>query len=351
MLQLGIEAVERGLVPDGITRWAIRGLCERHLHSTLGTAILPTGPSVEAFIASLRDEPIAPLPHKANEQHYELPPEFFATVLGPRRKYSCCLWQDNGTTLDEAEEAALEETCRRAEIADGQQILELGCGWGSLCLWLAERYPHANITAISNSAPQRHYIESVAAARKLSNLKVYTVDMNAFPTAMEEQSHGPFDRIVSVEMFEHMRNYERLLASIAPYLKPDGKLFVHLFCHRSLAYPFQSEGPTNWMGRYFFSGGMMPSADLLRRFDRDLKVTRHWSWDGRHYQRTAEAWLENLDDRRSDVIPILQSAYGHDDGRRWLHRWRMFFLAVAELFGYSQGEEWFVSHYLLEHAR
>lgn len=348
VLKVGISAVELGYIPDTITRLAIRRLCGQRLLDLRSKRRATTSAIQQAFVESMRTAPIAPVPSKANEQHYELPPEFFAAVLGPHRKYSCCLWPEGPALLCDAEEAALRATCEHADICDGQNILELGCGWGSLSLCMARRYPNSLITAVSNSAPQRQYIEAQANERGLINLRVITADMNQFTPERVSSAEEKFDRVVSVEMFEHMRNYERLLSRIASWLKPTGKLFIHIFCHRELAYPFETEGDANWMGRYFFTGGIMPSADLLRRFDRDLQVTSQWSWDGRHYKRTAEAWLSQLDSRREEVLPILTSAYGKMEARRWFHRWRMFFLAVSELFGYAQGQEWFVSHYLLQ---
>lgn len=351
LLGLGLNAAEIGIVPDRITRIGIRRLCAAHLRVRSSAASICCNPEVEAFIRSMDHEPIALFPQKVNEQHYELPPEFFERILGVHRKYSCCLWLDRTMTLDEAEEAALKETCQHAEIEDGQRILELGCGWGSLSLWMAEQYPSSRITAISNSVAQRRFIEEQIVIRRLNNLRVLTVDMNDFASAPIKRDAIPFDRIVSVEMFEHMRNYRQLLAELSRHLSREGKLFIHIFCHRYLAYPFESDGSENWMGRHFFSGGMMPSADLMRRFDENLRVTRHWLWNGEHYKRTAAAWLDNFDMRQAEILPILQSVYGIDEGRVWFHRWRIFFLAVQELFGYSQGEEWFVSHYLLEQAR
>ncbi len=348
-LGTGIELIERGLMPDAITRFAIRRLCRQRLslaHNTRGSQTASGG---SAFVDSMRSGPIAPVPEKANEQHYELPPEFFALVLGPHRKYSSCYFASEQTNLAEAEEAALMQTCAHAGLADGQDILELGCGWGSLSLWMAKRYRNSRITAVSNSAPQRRFIEAMASSRGLTNLHVITADMNHFTPPVSNVRDGKFDRVVSVEMFEHMRNYEELLGRIADWLRPAGKLFVHIFCHRESTYPFEVEGAANWMGRYFFTGGIMPSVNLLRKFDRDLCVEDQWTWDGRHYQRTCEAWLANLDAHRPDALEILASTYGRSYAHRWLNRWRTFFLSGSELFGYAGGGEWFVAHYLLQH--
>lgn len=342
MIGLGIDAVERGWVPDALTRAAIRSLCRQRLRETCKSRTNVRN-AAAPLVERMRSGPIALVPEKANEQHYEVPPEFFAAVLGPRRKYSCCFYPEAKTSLAAAEEYALAISCERAGLANGQSILELGCGWGSLTLWMAEHYPDSRITAVSNSAPQRGYIEAEAARRGFNNVRVLTADMNDFSAPA-----GSFDRVVSVEMFEHMRNYQQLLERISSWLVPGGKLFIHIFCHRSEAYAFETEGDANWMGRYFFTGGIMPSADLLREFQHHLQLTNQWSWNGTHYQRTSEAWLHNLDRNRREIMPILTSVYGEAEASRWFHRWRMFFLAVAELFGYANGEEWFVSHYLME---
>ena len=343
-MSAGIEAVERGLIPDVMTRAAIRRLCQQRLRESNRGSGNANAASLEfrGLVESMRTGPIAPVPGKPNEQHYELPPEFFAAILGPHRKYSSCYWPMADTSLAEAEAAALEITCQRADLIDGQQILELGCGWGSLSLWLAERYRTSRVTAVSNSVPQRQFIEAEAASRGLTNLRVLTADMNDFTIDLHR-----FDRVVSIEMFEHMRNYELLLERIASWLRPDGRLFVHHFCHRTLAYPYETEGDTNWMGRYFFTGGLMPSEHMLRYFDRHMTVVEQWRWNGTDYQRTSEAWLANLDAHRRQVLPILEATYGRDQARRWFYRWRLFFMAVAELFGYANGGEWFVSHSLL----
>lgn len=342
ILHLGVEAIERGLVPDAVLRWAIRRLCRQRLREENAPPAVDNARS--AFRDSLQSGPIAHVPQRANEQHYELPPEFFAAVLGPHRKYSCCYFESVQSSLAEAEEAALAATVRNAGITNGHDILELGCGWGSLSLWMANHLPDSRITAVSNSVSQRRYLQAVARERRLGNLEVITADMNDFSTRKK------FDRVVSVEMFEHMRNYQELLSRIASWLRPDGSLFVHVFCHRRLSYPFETEGPQNWMGRHFFTGGMMPSDDLLTQFDRSLKVVWQTRWNGQHYERTARAWLANLEANRADVRRILASVHGPTSARRWYHRWRVFFLAVAELFAFAQGTEWYVSHYLLKHS-
>jgi cyclopropane-fatty-acyl-phospholipid synthase len=332
-----LTAAEQGYVPDSFIRRGIRQLCAERLREQSSGGL-----TAQEFAGMMRSGPLAPVPEKANQQHYEVPPEFFQSVLGSRLKYSCCEWDEGVTNLEQAEEAALARTCERAELKNGQEILELGCGWGSLSLWMAEQFPDSEILAVSNSASQRRFIESRAVERGLSNLEVVTCDMNDFSTDQK------FDRVVSIEMFEHMRNYEVLLERIAGWLNPDGKLFVHIFCHQKYGYPFEAKGSADWMAQHFFTGGIMPNFDVFEQFRTDMKLSRSWSWGGTHYEKTANAWLARMDASRDELMPIFESTYGESDSRMWFQRWRIFFMACAELWGYDSGREWFVGHYLLQ---
>ena len=335
-MDLGIELAERGWLPDAVIRAGIRAQLRDRLRTA---AALAQSGEEERFIASLQDGPVAIETDLANEQHYEVPPAFFEQVLGPRMKYSCCLYPGGDESLAEAEAAMLALTCTRAEIADGMRILDLGCGWGSLSLWLAEHYPNAAITAVSNSRDQRRFIEARCARHGFGNVRVLTADINHF------EAPEVYDRVISVEMFEHVRNYPELLSRIRRWLSRDGRLFVHSFCHRARTYPFEREGQGNWRARTFCSGGIMPGYDLLSRFDRDLHIEESWKVNGNHYYATCMQWLAHQDARAEAIRPVLDRAYGPKTGAIWFQRWRMFFLACAELFRFNQGEEWFVAHY------
>jgi cyclopropane-fatty-acyl-phospholipid synthase len=326
---LAIELAERGLVPLGGLRLGVRQLLRQRLRDAA------SGPDVASFARELAASPVALSTDKANQQHYEVPPELFQIALGPRLKYSGAHWPEGVETLEQAEVAMLDLTCERAQLEDAQDVLELGCGWGSLTLHMARRFPNSRITAVSNSTPQRRYIE----ARAPSNVRVITADMNDL--ALSDR----FDRVVSVEMFEHMRNYRELLRRIRGWMRADARLFVHIFCHRAHAYPYETEGAGNWMGRYFFTGGIMPSVDLLPRFDEHLGVEAQWEVDGTHYGRTARAWRENLESRREEAMRVLRETYGERDAARWFQRWRLFFLGCEELFDFRGGSEWLVAHY------
>jgi cyclopropane-fatty-acyl-phospholipid synthase len=333
-----IRAVEATPLPDAVTRAGVEFLVGTRRRS-LASAI----DNDAAFARAMSDHPIAEHTDTANEQHYELPPRFFELTLGPRRKYSCCLYLAGHETLAEAEILALEETIAHAGLADGQTILELGCGWGSLTLFMAERFPRSRIVAVSNSAPQRHHIETLAEAAGLTNLLVVTADMNDF------QSTGTFDRIVSVEMFEHMSNWKALLDRARSWLNPDGRLFLHVFSHRSQPYRFDRSDQTDWIAQHFFTGGIMPSHGLIGHFPDCFEIEEQWRWNGRHYQRTAEQWLDRFDANRAEIDAVLREVYG-DRAKLWRRRWRLFYLATAGLFGHAGGEEWGVSHYRLRPA-
>lgn len=335
-----IRWVEQGRVPDPGIRLGIRRLLRDRLDELRGHDAEAVADLTRFFAKELRVAPLALLPEMANAQHYELPPAFFATVLGPHRKYSACWWPEGTRTLAEAEAAALEVTCDRAGLANGQRILELGCGWGSLTLWMAEHYPQAQITALSNSHSQRAHIRAEAARRGITNVQVITCDINHFDTDQR------FDRVVSVEMFEHLRNWPRAFANVARWLAPEGRFFMHVFTHRGAPYAFVERDASDWMSRYFFSGGMMPSDDLALHCQDDLRLMERWRWDGRHYARTARAWLDNMDQARSTLRPLFEQTYGAENAQLWWTRWRLFFMSVEELFAYDQGQQWWVSHYL-----
>lgn len=321
---------------DPLVRAGIRLACANRLRHERAAWRDPN--QLSQFVEKLAGRGIAEETDAANDQHYGLPPMFFQRVLGKRLKYSCCLWEPGSTTLDEAEEAALKATAEFADLKDGQAILELGCGWGSLSLWMAEHYPSSQIVAVSNSSSQRKFIEERAKERGFSNLTIITQDINGF------EPNRKFDRVVSVEMFEHIRNYPALFGRIATWVNPGARLFIHVFRHKDVAYLFETNGIGNWMGREFFTGGVMPSTALMPAVATPWRLEASRDWDGTHYQKTANAWLENLDANPREVQDAMEWGYGMK-GARWRQRWRIFFMACAELFGYDGGSEWGVTHY------
>ena len=333
--------VESGAAPDFAIRFGVRRLVRQRLAEIDAHDCERAAERRRAFVAMMRSSPIALVPELANQQHYEVPAEFFRWVLGPHRKYSCGYWPERVGSLAEAEAAALEQVASRAGLQDGMSVLDLGCGWGSFLLWAARRYPSSQFLGVSNSRSQQEFIVAEASRRQLTNVRVMVADMNSFEPAER------FNRIVSVEMFEHMRNYGELFARIARWLEPDGQFFMHIFTHRSVPYEFVDRGAADWMSRHFFAGGIMPSEDLPLYFQRDLALLDRWHSSGTHYAKTAEAWLANMDGHRDEILPVLAVTYGAENAARWWTRWRIFFIACAELFGFARGQEWGVSHYLL----
>ncbi|MCF3651227.1 SAM-dependent methyltransferase [Synoicihabitans lomoniglobus] len=325
--------LERNLLPDFALRFGIRRLLGQRLAEEADY-------DAAAYVADLKTRGIAEQTAAANEQHYEVPTRFYKLCLGERLKYSGCYYPTGSETLDQAEEHMLDLYLERGEFVDGQDILELGCGWGSITLFLAARFPRSRITAVSNSRTQKAHIDAAATSRGLSNVTVITADMNAFDIAA-----ASFDRVISIEMFEHMKNYQRLLSNVARWLRPGGKLFVHIFTHHRVSYHFVARDQTDWMARYFFTGGQMPAHNLLSHFQDDLKLEADWKVNGRHYQQTAEHWLQNMDANRATIMPLLVDTYGADQATKWWVYWRVFYLSCAELWGYRNGEEWLVSHY------
>jgi len=340
-MKTSLNLIERGYVPKPLLRHGIRKLLAERLKEQRAIFESDRDAALADWVAEMRSSEVAPVPKKANEQHYDVPPEFFELSLGTRLKYSSAFYSDASTTLDEAEEEMLRLTAVRADLADGQDVLELGCGWGSLTLWMAANFPASRIRAVSNSTPQREHIMARAAERGLSNIEVRTADMNNFST------DARFDRVVSVEMFEHMRNWEKLLGRVRGWLRPSGRVFLHVFAHQHYAYPFEVKDESDWMSKYFFTGGMMPCTDLIHHLDIPFEIEQKWDVSGTHYARTSEDWLRNLESNKGRVLSLFRETYGAKEAVRWYHRWRVFFLSCAELFAFKNGKEWIVSHVLL----
>lgn len=348
------KILAKGIIPDFLLRRAVRRIINKRIKSQNKLDIEARFEYLKQFISELKSQPIAVETESANEQHYELPPEFFEKILGRNLKYSCCFWEDELSykklvkqndlidRLDRAEDKMLQLSAERAEIKNGQNILELGCGWGSFSFYLARKYEDSRIIAVSNSRDQINYINKLAARNKIDNLRAVKADINNFDT------DAKFDRVVSIEMFEHMKNYQKLLAKISKFLNEDARLFVHIFSHKFYPYNYQDSKKTDWMARYFFTGGTMPSQDLLHYFNDHLTIENQWAVSGEHYQKTLESWLKIMDQKKDELYPILESTYGAENAEKWWNYWRLFFISSAEFFGCSDGNEWFISQYLFQ---
>lgn len=341
------DLLAKDIIPDALIRIGIRSRLKDTLKPYEKLDCEGRQAALMKHVRELKESPVAIATDEANEQHYELPTAFFRKVLGPHMKYSSGYWDPETTNIETSEARMLKLSCERAELENGHRILELGCGWGSLTLWMAKEYPDAEITAVSNSRTQKEYIDSQAAERGLTNIEVKTVNMISY----EGEGESVFDRVVSVEMFEHMKNYEELLDRISRWLKPDGKLFVHIFTHREYAYHYEAKDESDWMARYFFTGGQMPSDDLLLYFQNKLSIDDHWQVNGTHYQKTSEAWLTRMDEASDELKPLIAETYGEAEAKKWWVWWRCFFMACAELWGFQDGEEWIVSHYRFNNSK
>ncbi len=331
--------LEKDIIPDFLLRAGIRNLLKQRLAEEKASTEVQQNHLMQ-LIEELKKSPIAIDTDVANEQHYEVPTQFYQYCLGKHLKYSCGYWKDGVTDINTSERDMLELTCQRAELENNQHVLELGCGWGSLSLFMAEKFPQSNFTVVSNSRTQKIYIDEQATQRGIKNLTVITANINDFVI------DKTFDRVVSVEMFEHMRNYEKLMHKVSTFLKPNGKLFVHIFTHKELAYKFEVKDESDWMSKYFFTGGIMPSDDLLLYFSEHLSIQNHWHVNGTHYSKTSEAWLKNMDAHKKEIMPLFKKTYGEQQALKWWVYWRIFYMACAELWAYNKGEEWIVSHYL-----
>jgi cyclopropane-fatty-acyl-phospholipid synthase len=334
--------IEQNKLPDFILRIGVRNLLKQRLNDEIAGDAEVQQQRFNELLEELRSSPIAINTADANQQHYEVPTEFYQYCLGKHLKYSSGYWRPGVTDIDTSEEDMLELTCQRADLQNGQDVLELGCGWGSLSLFMSAKYPESRFTVVSNSTTQKIYIDQAAKDRNITNLTVITADMNTFQILQE------FDRVVSVEMFEHMRNYKLLLNKVAGFLKDNGKLFVHIFTHETLAYKFEVKDETDWMSKYFFTGGIMPSNHLLTYFNDDLTIDKLWVVNGMNYSKTSEAWLSNMDKHEKEIMPLFEQTYGKDQAVKWWVYWRLFYIACAELFGYRNGNEWMVCHYLFK---